>query len=48
MTKAASSSTVAKPETTVETRQTVLKDIDAKWSKFSEQDLSAARTGTMS
>ena len=48
MAKADSSSTAPKPEATVETRQTVLKNIDAKWSKFSKQDLSAARTGTMS
>jgi hypothetical protein len=31
----------AKSETTAETRQIVLRDIGAKWSKFSEQDLSA-------
>jgi hypothetical protein len=31
----------AKSETAAETRQIVLRDIGAKWSKFSEQDLSA-------
>jgi hypothetical protein len=35
------STPAAKPETAAETRQIVLRDIGAKWSKFSEQDLSA-------
>ena len=29
---------------TAETRQIVLKDVGAKWGKFSEQDLSALKT----
>jgi hypothetical protein len=40
MTSPNAGATVAKPETTG-TRQIVLKEIGAKWSKFSEQDLSA-------
>ena len=43
MTNAASNSP-AKPETSTETRQIVLKDIGAKWDKLSEQDLSAFKT----
>ena len=31
------------PETPAETRQIVLKEIGAKWGKFSEQDLSALK-----
>jgi hypothetical protein len=41
MTNVASTPAAAKPETAAETRQIVLRDIGAKWSKFSEQDLSA-------
>ena len=41
MTNAASNSSAAKPATAAETRQIVLKEIGAKWDKFSEQDLSA-------
>lgn len=41
MTNMASNSASAKPETTAETRQIVLKEIGAKWNKFSQQDLSA-------
>jgi hypothetical protein len=33
----------AKPEMTAETRQIVLKEIGAKWSKFSEHELSALK-----
>ena len=33
----------AKPEATAEARQIVLKEIGAKWSKFSEHDLSALK-----
>jgi len=33
----------AKPEMTAETKQIVLKEIGAKWGKFSEQDLSALK-----
>jgi len=41
MTNTASNASVAKPETAADTRQIVLKEIGAKWGKFSEQDLSA-------
>jgi hypothetical protein len=34
----------AKPEASTETRQIVLKEIGAKWNKFSEQDLSAIKS----
>jgi hypothetical protein len=43
MTNAATNASVAKPETATETRQIVLKEIGAKWGKFSEQDLSALK-----
>jgi hypothetical protein len=43
MTNVASNSTATKPQTSAETRQIVLKEIGAKWSKFSEQDLSALK-----
>ena len=33
-----------RPETAAETKQIVLKEIRAKWSKFSEQDASAMST----
>jgi hypothetical protein len=33
----------AKPEATAEARQIVLKEIGAKWGKFSEHDLSALK-----
>jgi hypothetical protein len=32
-----------RPETAAETKQTVLKEIRAKWSKFSEQDVSSLK-----
>ena len=41
MTSAPSNSATATPATAAETRQIVLKEIGAKWNKFSEQDLSA-------
>jgi len=41
MTNAASSTIVA---TAAETRQIILKEITAKWGKFSEQDLSALKS----
>ena len=41
MTNAASNSPAAKAETSTEMRQIVLKEIGAKWNKFSERDLSA-------
>jgi hypothetical protein len=43
MTNAASNSTAAKPASAAETRQIVLKEISAKWGKFSEQELSALK-----
>jgi hypothetical protein len=43
MTNVASNTSVAKPETAAETRQIVLKEVGAKWGKFSEQDLSALK-----
>jgi hypothetical protein len=44
MTNAASNASPTKPETAADTRQIVLKEIGAKWGKFSEQDLSALRS----
>jgi hypothetical protein len=44
MTNAASNASTAKPETAADTRQIVLKEIGAKWGKFSEQDLSALKS----
>jgi hypothetical protein len=44
MTSTAANTSVAKPETAADTRQIVLKDISAKWGKFSEQDLSALKS----
>ena len=43
MTNPAPSSAAAKPENAAETGKIVLKEIGAKWGKFSEQDLSALR-----
>jgi hypothetical protein len=43
MTNAEPSSAAAKPENAAETRKIVLKEISAKWGKFSEQDLSALK-----
>jgi predicted Mrr-cat superfamily restriction endonuclease len=43
MTNVTPNATAAKPETAAETKQIVLKDIRAKWGKFSEQDLSALK-----
>jgi hypothetical protein len=43
MTNAAPSPPAAKPENAAETRKIVLKEIGAKWGKFSEQDLSALK-----
>ena len=39
-----SNAAAAKPKTAVETKQIVLKEIRAKWGKFSEQDLSALKS----
>jgi len=43
MTNVTSNTSAGKPETAAETRQIVLKEISAKWGKFSEQDLSALK-----
>jgi hypothetical protein len=43
MTNVASNASAAKPADTAAARQIVLKEIGAKWSKFSEQDLSALK-----
>jgi hypothetical protein len=43
MTSTISNAAGAKPEITAETKQIVLKEIGAKWGKFSEQDLSALK-----
>jgi nucleotidyltransferase/DNA polymerase involved in DNA repair len=43
MTNAASNASTAKAATPTEARQIVLKEVGAKWSKFSEQDLSALK-----
>jgi hypothetical protein len=44
MTNTASNASPAKPQTAADTRQIVLKEISAKWGKFSEQDLSALKS----
>lgn len=44
MTNTAPNASSAKPETAADTRQIVLKEIGAKWGKFSEQDLSALKS----
>jgi hypothetical protein len=43
MTNIASNAPAAKPGSAAETRQIVLKEVRAKWGKFSEQDLSALK-----
>jgi hypothetical protein len=43
MTNVSSNATAAKPETIAKNKQIVLKEIRAKWDKFSEQDMSALR-----
>jgi len=43
MTNAASNTSTAKPETTAQSKQMILKEVGAKWGKFSEQDLSALK-----
>jgi hypothetical protein len=43
VTSTTSNATAAKPEMTAEAKQIVLKEIGAKWGKFSEQDLSALK-----
>ena len=42
-TPANSNTSPATPATAAETRQIVLKEVGAKWGKFSEQDLSALK-----
>jgi hypothetical protein len=44
MTNVAPNATAAKPEASADTKQIVLKDIGAKWDKFSAQDLSALKS----
>ena len=41
MTNATSNTSTAKPETVAQSKQMILKEVGAKWGKFSEQDLSA-------
>jgi hypothetical protein len=43
MTNVTPNTSAAKPETSAQTRQMILKEVGAKWSKFSEQDLSALK-----
>jgi hypothetical protein len=44
MTNVAPNATAAKPEASADTKQIVLKEIGAKWDKFSAQDLSALKS----
>ena len=44
MTNAASNASATNPADTAAARQIVLKDVGAKWGKFSEQDLSALKS----
>jgi hypothetical protein len=43
VTNTTSNAAAAKPEMTAQTKQIVLKEVGAKWGKFSEQDLSALK-----
>jgi hypothetical protein len=43
MTNVTSNAAASTPATAAETKQIVLKEIGAKWGKFSEQDLSALK-----
>ena len=43
MTNMPSNASAAKTETPAETKQIVLKEISAKWGKFSEQDLAGLK-----
>lgn len=43
MTNVTSNTSAAKPGTSAQTRQMILKEVGAKWSKFSDQDLSALK-----
>ena len=47
MTNVAPNKAIVTPATAAETKQIVLKDIGAKWDKFSEQDLSRSRARTI-
>jgi ornithine carbamoyltransferase len=44
MTNVAPNTSAVTPATAAETKQIVLKDIGAKWDKFSEQELSAIKS----
>jgi hypothetical protein len=44
MTNTSVNPSATKPEAAADTRQIVLKEIGAKWNKFSEQDLSALKS----
>jgi hypothetical protein len=43
MTNATSNTSTVKPETAAQSKQMILKEVGAKWGKFSEQDLSALK-----
>jgi hypothetical protein len=43
MTNATSNTSTAKTETATQAKQMILKEVGAKWGKFSEQDLSALK-----
>jgi hypothetical protein len=43
MTNIASNASAANSETAAQTRQMILKEVGAKWNKFSQQDLSALK-----
>ncbi len=43
MTNATSNATAAKSDAATDVRRVVLKEVGAKWGKFSEQDLSAIK-----
>jgi hypothetical protein len=44
MTNVAPNASASKSDTAAETKQIILKEIGAKWGKFSEQDLSALKS----
>ena len=43
MTNLSSNAAAGKPETVIENKQIVRKEVRAKWDKFSEQDMSALK-----
>ena len=43
MANVSSNAAAAKPETAIENKKAILKEIRAKWDKFSEQDVSALK-----